>query len=87
MRECFNRNNSRNRDVLTQQKAMGKHIYLDDIQDIGNLGNIQSVEDRMDMQFLNIIDESGNLLVDDLEIIQDSKKSSGKSRNGSKKRN
>lgn len=85
MRECFNRNNARNRDVLTQQKAMGKHIYLDDIQDVGNLNNIESLEDRMDMQFLNIIDELGNLLIDDSQIVESSDHRSSNRRNSRKK--
>lgn len=86
MRECFNRNNARNRDILTQQKAMGKHIYLDDIQDVGNLNNIEALEERMDMQFLNIIDERGNLLIDDSQIIESSNNPSRQRRNSSKKR-
>jgi hypothetical protein len=87
IRECFNRNNARNRDVLTQQKAMGKHIYLDDIQDIGNLGSIESIEDRIDMQLLNIIDSNGNLVVDNLKVIENGNNGSTKRRNSSKKRN
>ena len=35
IKDCFDRNNARNRDVLTQQKAMGKHVYLDEIVDMG----------------------------------------------------
>ena len=87
IRDCFNKNNARNRDVLTQQKAMGKHIYLDDIQDVGNMGSIESLEDRIDMQLLEIIDENGNLIFNNLEVTKGSESGSGKSRNRRKKSN
>lgn len=87
IKDCFNKNNSRNRDILTQQKAMGKHIYLDDIQNIGNYNDIQSIEDRIDMQLLNIIDDEGNLIADNPEILHTSKKPSSQSTNRRKKRN
>ncbi len=69
IRECFNRNNARNRDVLTQQKAMGKQVYFEDITDIGR-SNIESIEDKIDMQLLGITDESGNLLIEEADILQ-----------------
>lgn len=86
IKDCFNKNNSRNRDILTQQKAMGKHIYLDDIQDVGNANSIDALEDRMDMQFLNIIDNEGNLIVNDVDVLQSSDDSSYNGRKSSKKR-
>jgi hypothetical protein len=64
---------------------MGKHIYLDDIQDVGNLGSIESIEDRIDMQLLNIIDGNGNLIVDNLKVTENGNNRSTKSRNSSKK--
>lgn len=87
IRDCFNKNNARNRDVLTQQKAMGKHIYLDDIQDVGNMGSIESLEDRIDMQLLNIIDDNGNLVLNNLEVTKGGESGSGKGRNRRKKSN
>lgn len=69
IRECFNRNNSRNRDVLTQQKAMGKHTYLEDITDVGK-SEIESIEDKIDMQLLGITDNDGNLLMEEADILQ-----------------
>jgi len=34
-KDCYDRNNSRNRDILTRQKAQNKNIYLDEIVDKG----------------------------------------------------
>jgi hypothetical protein len=31
VKSCYDANNSRNRDVLTRAKAMGKAVYIDDI--------------------------------------------------------
>lgn len=86
IRDCFNKNNARNRDILTQQKAMGKHIYLDDIHDVGHFNEIQSIEDRIDMQLLNIIDDKGNLLMDNPKITQSSNNRSSNSGDRRKKR-
>lgn len=69
IRDCFNRNNARNRDVLTQQKAMGKHTYLEDINDVGK-SDIQSIEDKIDMELLGITDENGNLLIEEADILE-----------------
>lgn len=66
---------------------MGKHIYLDDIQDVGNMNSIDALEDRIDMQLLNIIDENGNLVLNNVEVTKSSKSCSGKSRNRRKKSN
>jgi len=65
---------------------MGKHIYLDDIHDVGHFNEIQTIEDKIDMQLLNIIDDKGNLLMDNPKITQSSKNRSGKSGNRRKKR-
>lgn len=69
IRDCFNRNNARNRDVLTQQKAMGKHTYLEDITDVGK-SEFEMIEDKLDMELLGITDENGNLLVEEADILQ-----------------
>jgi hypothetical protein len=66
---------------------MGKHIYLDDIQDVGNMNSIDALEDHIDMQLLNIIDENGNLVLNNVEVTKSSKSGSGKSRNRRKKSN
>lgn len=86
IRDCFNRNNARNRDILTQQKAMGKHIYLEDIQDTGG-SNIQSLEDRIDMQLLDIIDANGNLLIEEADILEYCEESGYDSSKSGKKSN
>ncbi len=81
IRDCFNRNNARNRDVLTQQKAMGKHTYLEDITDVGK-SDYQSIDDKIDMELLGITDENGNLLIEEAYILEYCKESgydSGKS--------
>lgn len=32
-KDCYDRNNARNRDVLTRAKASGNNVYLDDIKE------------------------------------------------------
>lgn len=86
IRDCFNRNNARNRDILTQQKAMGKHTYLEDITDVGK-SDYQSIDDKIDMELLGITDENGNLLIEEAEILQYCKESGYDSGKPSKKSN
>lgn len=44
-RDCYNRNNARNRDVLTQVKACGKSVNIDDCHE-SDL-TVQSQEDKI----------------------------------------
>lgn len=59
-RDCYNRNNARNRDVLTKQKASNKNTYLEDIVDIGT-DNTLSMENKLDLQMLGYLDNNGEL--------------------------
>lgn len=86
IRDCFNRNNARNRDILTRQKAMGKHIYLEDILELGN-DNRESIDNRIDMELLGIIDNNGNLLIEEPDILQYCEESGYDSAKTGKKRN
>lgn len=84
VRDCYNRNNARNRDILTRQKAMGKHIYLEDIVEFGG-DSQESINNKIDMQLLGIIDTNGNLLIEETEILQYCNESGYDSGNTSKK--
>ncbi len=84
VRDCYNRNNARNRDILTRQKAMGKHIYLEDIVELGS-NNQEAIENRLDMELLGIIDSQGNLLIEEADILQYCKESGYDSGKTSKK--
>lgn len=86
IRDCFNRNNARNRDILTRQKAMGKHIYLEDILEFGK-DDQESIDNRIDMELLGIIDSSGNLLIEESDILQYCEESGYDSAKTRKKRN
>ena len=59
-RDCYNRNNARNRDVLTKQKAGNRNTYLEDIVDIGK-DNTISMENKIDLQMLGFLDGNGEL--------------------------
>ena len=84
IKDCFDRNNARNRDVLTQQKAMGKHVYLDEIVDMGREDTITALETRLDMELMGITDRNGNLLMKESEILQKTNRCSGNGRQPSK---
>lgn len=32
-KDCYSKNNARNRDILTRQKAQGSHIYIEEIKE------------------------------------------------------
>ncbi len=32
-KDCYSKNNARNRDILTRQKAMGQHIYIEELKE------------------------------------------------------
>lgn len=60
VKECYQRNNARNRDVVSRQKAGKVLKYLDDIKKTG-----YTEEDRLnakiDLQLLGVTDENGNV--------------------------
>ena len=35
-KDCYGKNNARNRDILTRQKAQGQHIYIEEIKESDN---------------------------------------------------
>lgn len=65
-KDCYDKNNSRNRDVLTRQKATGRIKYLDDI-----IEKTQNPEDylilQMDMQKGGYLDKDGNIIKKDCD--------------------
>lgn len=65
---------------------MGKHTYLEDINDLGK-SEFESLEDKIDMQLLGITDENGNLLIEEADILQYCEESGYNSGKTSKKGN
>ena len=65
-KDCYDMNNSRNRDILTRQKAMGRIQYLDDI-----IEKTQNPEDflitQMDMKDAGYIDSDGKIIKTDFD--------------------
>lgn len=59
-KDCYDRNNSRNRCILTRQKAQGKLKALEDIIE-KPINPVNSMNDSIDLKLLGIIDEEGNL--------------------------
>lgn len=59
-KECYDRNNARNRDVLTRQRAQNKAIYLDDIQHKGK-DEEDRLNARIELKNLGVLDEQGML--------------------------
>ena len=57
-KDCYDRNNSRNRDVLTRQKAQNKSIYLEDIVDKGK-DEQDRLNARVELKKLGVLDEDG----------------------------
>lgn len=57
-KDCYDRNNARNRDVLTRQKAQNKTVYLDDVTNKG-----KDEQDRLnatiELKKLGVLDEDG----------------------------
>lgn len=57
-KDCYDRNNSRNRDVLTRQKACNKNVYLDDIVEKGYTEE-NRLNARVELKKLGVIDDKG----------------------------
>lgn len=56
-KDCYRRNNARNRDILTRAKASGNHISTDEL-----LMNKKSIRLNMEEDLLEKLDDSvGNL--------------------------
>ncbi len=60
VKECYDRNNSRNRDVVTRQKAGKRLKYLDEITNKGHTEEAQ-IHARIELQRLGVLDENGYL--------------------------
>lgn len=60
-KDCYDRNNARNRDILTQQEAMGRIRNLDEELKV-NLNPIKDLEIIIDLKSGGFIDEDGRIL-------------------------
>lgn len=85
IKDCHDRNNARNRDVLTMQKAMHILAYIEDNEFVSHDKGFENFENRFDMQQLGIINENGDSLVRKHKL-QVSKKLNRKSSNRRKRR-
>jgi hypothetical protein len=57
-KECYDRNNARNRDVLTRQRASNRMVYLDEIVDKG-YDEQNRLDARVELKKLGVLDEKG----------------------------
>jgi hypothetical protein len=57
-KDCYDRNNARNRDVLTKQKAQNKNVYLDDIKQKGK-DEQNRINARIELKKLGVLDDQG----------------------------
>lgn len=57
-KDCYDRNNSRNRDVLTRQKASNKAIYLEEIMEKG-YDEQERLNARIELKKLGVLDKNG----------------------------
>lgn len=57
-KDCYDRNNARNRDVLTRQKAFNKNVYLDEITKKG-YDDRDRLHARMELKKMGVISEEG----------------------------
>ena len=64
-KDCFDRNNARNRDILTRTKAAGETVYLEDIK-----GNEAKVRDFLGKE-RDDFDDSSNDTNDDTDSSDD----------------
>lgn len=62
-KDCYDRNNARNRDILTQQESMGTIQDLQDYLELQHSGGIDHIEMIMDLKRQGYIDENGEFLV------------------------
>ena len=57
-KDCYDRNNSRNRDVLTRQKASNKTVYLEEIMEKG-YDEQEKLNARIELKKLGVLDKNG----------------------------
>jgi len=60
VKECYDRNNARNRDVVTRQKAGKKLKYLEEITSKG-YSEEDRIHARIELQKIGVLDENGYL--------------------------
>lgn len=60
VKECFDSNNARNRDILTRQEAMKMIKDLEEIKEMTKNPEDQ-LNDRIDLQLMGFTDEDGEL--------------------------
>ena len=58
IKDCYDRNNSRNRDVLTRQKASNKTVYLEEIMEKG-YDEQEKLNARIELKKLGVLDKNG----------------------------
>jgi hypothetical protein len=61
-KDCYDRNNSRNRCVLTQQKAQGHNDYLEEHQELMGHNPEDEINTKIDLQNDGWIDENGQII-------------------------
>jgi hypothetical protein len=57
-KDCYDRNNSRNRDVLTRQKAQNKTVYLEDVPNKGK-DEQDRLNARIELKKMGVLDDEG----------------------------
>jgi hypothetical protein len=57
-KDCYDRNNARNRDVLVRQKAQNKNVYLDDIKAKGK-DEEEKLHATIELKKIGVLDERG----------------------------
>lgn len=57
-KDCYDRNNARNRDVITRQKAFNKNLYLEDITSEG-YDEQNKLHARIELKKMGVITEEG----------------------------
>jgi hypothetical protein len=57
-KDCYDRNNARNRDVLTRQRAQNKTVYLEDVVQKGK-DEEDRLNARIELKKLGVLDNEG----------------------------
>jgi hypothetical protein len=57
-KECYDRNNARNRDVLIRQKAQNKSIYLEEIKEKGK-DDQERLDAHIELKKMGVLDKDG----------------------------
>ena len=57
-KDCYDRNNARNRDILVRQKAQSKSVYLEDIKQRGK-DEQDKLNARVELKKIGVLDDEG----------------------------